>query len=452
MNKRNIPKSTINNSPKRKMMQVKGVIFLLGLFFLCPIGLKAQNLEQMHTLAQQGRIDEAAEAGMKALPSLKKKPAERLDVLQILTKSHLFGEVEAQLADIKKNKRLPDAIKKKVQDTERMVEQEKRALQSVKILSLVDTLHLSATEIETVLPDILVSLTGSKAASFKEKAFHIHGDYRTWKVERDPEKGTDRVVVWFESTDKESGEAGYTSIPEGLPTDGYISWLCLMPDGQTLYYSYKDTIPESRTNLYVTMFRESDNSFLRSQKLPMPFSSHADDLAYMNDEENDFAFFLSNRNTLKDEENPSYILYAFRPSETGSASPDTDFATLREYRMMRRLEWSKNRLSLRETLGKIGAAKTKTSKAEQPLFYTSSGRAVYVSHSKLTQEYDRTLKEMQADAERLIRLREEYKLATNDKMKQERVRKSILHLEEKRVELQKKLKSLKNTIISTIEP
>lgn len=451
MKGQNIETNIISNASAKTGIKAWALLLLSGLLFLTPISMNAQTLDQVGSLAQQGRVDEAAEAGLKLLPSLKRKPMERLDVVQILVKSHLFAQAEAQLTDIKKNKRASDAIKKKIQETERMIEQEKRALQSIKILSLIDTLHLSASEIGDVLPEILAAQTGAKSVSFREKSFHIHGDYRTWKVERNPETGTDRVVVWFESPDKESGDTGYSSVPEGLPTDGEISWLCLMPDGQTLYYSYKDTIPGSRSNLYVTMFRESDNSFLRSQKLPMPFTGYADDIAYMNDEENDFAFFLSNRNTLKDEGEPSYILYAFRPSETKSASPDTDFATLREHRMMERISWSDRRVSLREASGKKRESYDDTSKSEQPLFYTASGRAVYISHSKLTQEYSRTLREMQSDAERLKRLRDEYKTISKESPRYKSVSQSILHLEGKREELQKRLKSLKNMIISSIE-
>lgn len=81
----------------------------------------------------------------------------------------------------------------------------------------------------------------------------------------------------------------------GLDPTGAVSYPYLMPDGQTLYFSYSGPGTLGGADIYVSRYAPESRTLLVPQQLPIPINSSADDYAYIMDEGSGIAAFVTER-------------------------------------------------------------------------------------------------------------------------------------------------------------
>ena len=107
----------------------------------------------------------------------------------------------------------------------------------------------------------------------------------------------------------------------------------LMPDGLTLYFAAKGGEGLGGYDIYRTRFDAEEGRYLKPENLGLPFNSEADDIMYVVDEQNQLAYFSSNRRQPKD----TVCLYTFVPTETRKVL-NSDALSPEKLRSMARLE------------------------------------------------------------------------------------------------------------------
>ena len=86
----------------------------------------------------------------------------------------------------------------------------------------------------------------------------------------------------------------------------------LMPDGMTLYFCARGSDGLGGYDIYRTRLDSKTGKFLRPENLGLPFNSERDDYMYVTDEQNQLAYFVSNRR----QPNGKTCVYTFIPFES----------------------------------------------------------------------------------------------------------------------------------------
>lgn len=94
----------------------------------------------------------------------------------------------------------------------------------------------------------------------------------------------------------------------------------LMPDGITLYFAAKSSEGLGGYDIYRTRFDNDEGKYLTPENLGLPFNSDADDYSFVVDEQNQLAYFASNRRQPKGKT----CVYCFIPTETRQAVTNSD--------------------------------------------------------------------------------------------------------------------------------
>ena len=88
----------------------------------------------------------------------------------------------------------------------------------------------------------------------------------------------------------------------------------LMPDGVTLYFCARGSDGLGGYDIYRTRIDDKTRKILRPENLGLPFNSERDDYMYVIDEQNQLAYFVSNRR----QPNGKTCVYTFIPFESRS--------------------------------------------------------------------------------------------------------------------------------------
>lgn len=76
---------------------------------------------------------------------------------------------------------------------------------------------------------------------------------------------------------------------------GDMNYPFVMPDGVTVYFAAKDEESLGGYDLFVTRYNMNNDTYLRPERLNMPFNSQANDYMYVIDEEKGVGWFASDR-------------------------------------------------------------------------------------------------------------------------------------------------------------
>lgn len=99
----------------------------------------------------------------------------------------------------------------------------------------------------------------------------------------------------------------------------------LLPDGITLYFSAKSDEGLGGYDIYRTRLDIDGGKYLKPENLGLPFNSDADDYAYVVDEQNRLAYFVSNRR----QPNGKTCVYSFVPTDVRKIVNSSNEETLR---------------------------------------------------------------------------------------------------------------------------
>lgn len=115
----------------------------------------------------------------------------------------------------------------------------------------------------------------------------------------------------------------------------------LMPDGVTLYFSAKGKDGLGGYDIYRTRLNIEDGKYLKPENIGLPFNSDADDYGYVIDEQNQMAFFTSNRR----QPQGKTCVYYFIPTETRKIINNADEKKIRSFARIDRIAdtWSNKR-------------------------------------------------------------------------------------------------------------
>lgn len=237
----------------------------------------------------------------------------------------------------------------------------------------------------------------------------------------------------------------------GLSDQGEVGYPFLMPDGVTLYFSYRGPETLGGWDIYLSRYVARDHSLLVPQQLPIPINSPYDDYGYVQDEKSGSALFLSNRFCSKD----SIWLVAIQPRIVKGFSKEQ---VLAQYASLDTLVTSSKNLAFRsflhqgtetytkEAIQQYTRDREKKQKKERPLHL--QGRVITkeseLHHPKAKQLFTR-LNQLQEKEERLLE-RLQYFRDSHKKRDQEEA-KTILQLEETLFLLTVEIKSIRNELI-----
>lgn len=114
----------------------------------------------------------------------------------------------------------------------------------------------------------------------------------------------------------------------GINDDGQLfdlDYPYLMPDGITLYFAAKSSEGLGGYDIYRTRFDNDEGKYLAPENLGLPFNSDADDYSFVIDEQNQLAYFASNRRQPKGKT----CVYCFIPTETRQVVTNSDETVVR---------------------------------------------------------------------------------------------------------------------------
>ena len=109
---------------------------------------------------------------------------------------------------------------------------------------------------------------------------------------------------------------------KGIDEDGRLTdfdYPYLMPDGVTLYFSARGSDGLGGYDIYRTRFDIEEGKYLRPENLGLPFNSKDDDYMFVVDEQNQLAYFASNRR----QPQGKTCVYSFIPFETRTIAKGT---------------------------------------------------------------------------------------------------------------------------------
>lgn len=105
---------------------------------------------------------------------------------------------------------------------------------------------------------------------------------------------------------------------------GNIAYPYVMPDGVTMYFAAQDENSIGGYDLFVTRYNINTDTYLKPQRLSMPFNSIGNDYLYVIDEEKGIGWFATDRNTDEDQ----VCVYTFIPNPNNEAIQSDDKAYL----------------------------------------------------------------------------------------------------------------------------
>lgn len=329
-----------------------------------------------------------------------------------------------------------------------LLDRSRRALHGTNRIFLLDTLTVSLDGLE----NILRKLTPEQGVSSRSRFVSMDG-FRSWEIKKNEQTGENEFIMTIRPKDFKS----YNVVMKGLPKHGDIAFPYVMADGVRLYYAYKDTVPGSSYDLFVTRFDNEQQSYLKSQKMPLPFNGPLDDLVYVLDEDNDIALFASDRRLNNIDslvtELKHYRVYLFRPSQTqyGSSELSTDsLAALAS--LSGPLQWADQRVAL-STFYAADSQEEQLASSETPILFRSPdgtpirlGKGAYSSDEMaVLRQYARYSDDLKKITSDLSEMRKRY--AASGVSEKNKLKERILFLEERQQNLQSMLKDLKYSFL-----
>ena len=250
---------------------------------------------------------------------------------------------------------------------------------------------------------------------------------------------------------------------QGEPLDGIdesnglydFDYPYLMPDGTTLYFSARGNDALGGYDIYRTRLAPDGKRFLKPENLGLPFNSEQDDYMYVIDEQNQLAYFASNRR----QPGGKTCVYTFIPSETRTTVSGDDEKVRSLARIDRIADTWENHSELETALNRKRAAsiqdKGQAKQKGESFSFRVNDQTVYTSLSDFRVLNNRTrmkellsLKNQLAELETsLSKQRNSYTTASS--LERQSQIPQILKAEQQVTALYKQIHQLEKTIRST---
>ena len=251
---------------------------------------------------------------------------------------------------------------------------------------------------------------------------------------------------------------------EGLDNHGRLTdFDCpyLMTDGVTLYFAAKGSDGLGGYDIYRTRLDTDNGKFLTPENLGLPFNSDADDYFYVVDEQNQVAYFVSNRR----QPQGKTCVYTFIPSETRKvlnteAYSDSDLRSLA--RIERIADTQSNPTLVKQALARKAIAIEKAREAslkfiasDNSISFVINDQVTYNSINDFRDPYNRqrmnevlSLRKQQADMEAALEKARNY-FATASSIERNQLRPEIKKSEQQIEMLRDRIHLLEKTIRNT---
>lgn len=447
---------TTNNDVKHSVF-FKGSFYRLLVIvltsFLSINHIQAQTIDNIKSLFSVGKQEEAVQTAIENWKKIRRSPSDQLFVIDLLIDNFKLEKAESYLEETTKRFPRNNNVKEKTPELRAKINRQKLAMKRVNVLSIVDSLRTTYSNAQEIIEKF-----GAPLGEVKENSFTTPDGFRMWRVEK-----RDNKQVFTINTLDNDGNTIYSQELSGLPDYGEIMWPFLMPDGQTLYFSFRDTIPESSFEIYATRYSNERGNFLKPQKLPLPFNSNSNDIAFILNEEEDLGCFVTDRSIIKSdsiEQNEKlFTIYFYQPSKTQNASDELSEEQLINLILLKEYEKStddniRNQLKDILTSSETDTSISSTSTVKDGiLFYKQDGTEVTVDNSKtdfspagkILEQYIKEKESFDRDQKELSKLRETYRQSST--LQRENEKENILFLEKRVVETQKRLYALKQSYL-----
>ncbi len=205
----------------------------------------------------------------------------------------------------------------------------------------------------------------------------------------------------------------------------------MMPDGVTLYFSARSDEGLGGYDIYRTRLDPETGKFLKPENLGLPFNSEQDDYMYVIDEQNQLAYFVSNRRQPKGKT----CVYTFIPFELRS----TVSATEEKLRSLARLDrisdtWSnrneRDEALRRKQTASLQAGSEAKQKDDSKFSFIINDQTTYTNLSDFRVASNRTrIKDLQNIEKKLTALEEELQKKRNDYSRASSLRRQELQKE-----------------------